>query len=103
MDKVPAISHTSIIVCLLVHLASLGIALLCLLAIAENFTEEVTVPVVHLNMNATNAFVQVYFFVNQFVSFIYIIDSVLPLTMSTSTTSQPQASFASGKSRMFIL
>jgi len=24
------------------------------LAIAENFTEEVTVPVVHLNMNATN-------------------------------------------------
>lgn len=27
---------------------------MCLLAIAENFTEEVTVPVVHLNMNATN-------------------------------------------------
>ena len=27
---------------------------MCLLAIAANFTEEVTVLVVHLNMNATN-------------------------------------------------
>ena len=27
---------------------------MCPLAIAESFTEEVTVPVVHLNMNATN-------------------------------------------------
>ena len=27
---------------------------MCLLAIAANFTEEVTVPVVHLNMNGTN-------------------------------------------------
>ena len=46
--------HTRIIVCLLTHLASLVIALMCQLAIAANFTKEVTVLVFHLNMNATN-------------------------------------------------
>lgn len=40
--------------CLLTHLASLGVALMFLLAIVANITEEVTTRVVHLNMNVIN-------------------------------------------------